>query len=78
MARFIRFQHLVFGASRDGDGTNVVAVLIVQDEEITFATDGRDGHRSSLVVVYLASNWFICGVDVAFVCNGKSGSRWHL
>ena len=51
MANFMHLQDLVFGTSRDGDGINVVAVLIVQDKEIFVATDGRDGHCSSLVVV---------------------------
>ena len=72
MASFIRLQDLVFGAIRDGDGINVVAVLIVQDEEIFVVTDG---YCSSLVVVYLASNRSTRSVDIVCVCNGKSGSR---
>ena len=78
MASCIHLQDLVFGASKDGDSINIVAVLIVKNEKIFIAGDGCDGEGTCLVTVNCASDRFTCNIDVVGAFNCWSGSCWHF
>ena len=71
-------KDLEFGSEWDGDSIYVVAVLIIQHEEVFVAGDGCDGQSTCLITVYCASDGFTGCVYVVGTVDWGSYTRGYL
>ena len=54
---------MFFGSGRDGDGINEVAVVVVDNEDVFVAADGRCEEGAGLIGVDAACCWDAVGED---------------
>ena len=70
MVRLVGPEDLESGSRWDGDSIYVVAVLVIQNEEVYVAEDGSNGISTCLITLYCASDGIACCVYVVGVVEG--------